>query len=165
MNRRRSKYNLRKLPEHDILVNGQIPEARMKEFMDTVSPCRVSVTPLSASWQGMNTEELLAAATRDVLQVGQLVFRGNYLSNIKIKCFLKGPAADVRGIAPLRKKSPGRSDADVRRSQDRRPDVESDSCDSIDDILKSSSESSDSGTVNGRWRIFTFTFGFQIVTR
>ena len=81
MNRRRSKYNLRKLPEHDILVNGQIPEARMKEFMDTVSPCRVSVTPLSASWQGMNTEELLAAATRDVLQVGQLVFRGNYLLN------------------------------------------------------------------------------------
>ena len=88
MNRKRSKYNLRKLPEHDILVNGQIPEARMKEFMDTVSPCRVSVTPLSASWQGMNTEELLAAATRDVPQVGQLVFRGNYLSNIK--CFSQG---------------------------------------------------------------------------
>ena len=79
--------------------------------------------------------------------------------------FLKGPAADVREIAPLRKKSPGRSDADVRHSKDRRPAVESDSCDSIDDILKSSSESSASGTVNGRWRIFTFTFGFQIVTR
>ena len=83
MNRRRSKYNLRKLPEHDILVNGQIPEARMKEFMDTMSPCRVSVTPLSASWQGMNTEELLAAASRDVLQVGRgwvnWSVGGNYL--------------------------------------------------------------------------------------
>ena len=82
MNRKRSKYNLRKLPEHDILVNGQIPEARMKEFMDTVSPCRVSVTPLSASWQGMNTKVLLAAASRDVLQVGQLVLRRKFLNII-----------------------------------------------------------------------------------